>query len=115
MSTTPAISLPTLPGKAGALQRSGTTAELVAELGDNYDYYHADLARRLEALGGRPRRADHPSAASYLEAFAQAQAIVIAESTLRRCRGARRDGRALGGRTDLSRPLLDADERLVSV
>src|SRR4051794_5191570 len=47
------------PGAGGAHQREGRVQDLTRELGDNYTYYHEQLAVSLESLGGRPDPADY--------------------------------------------------------
>jgi hypothetical protein len=104
------------PGKAGELQDGRLTSELVAELGDNYDRYHAFLESELGKLG-RPRRSEYPDYDTYITAYAKAQTLVWAEVLLRNCVAARRSG---GGPStqfamDMSHslPFVDRSNRLV--
>ena len=103
-----------LPGRAGELQRGRATASLIRELGDNYGTYHAFLAARLRAIGGRPRPDDFPSFAEYTQAWAEVQAIVRAEAILRISYSFRRSGRSLDAGFDRKVALVDDEDRLIS-
>jgi hypothetical protein len=102
----------TFPGAAGMLQRSGNTASLVRELGDNYRHYHDHLAAEFDSLGGRPVPADYDSFEDYAEAWGRLEAIVHAEITLRRCHGMRIAGAKLDAALDGRHPLIGPDDRL---
>jgi hypothetical protein len=102
------------PGRAGQLQRDGAFPSLLAELGANYPTYHAFLKEEAAKLG-RPRPADYENLQSYLDAYAKAQAIVLAEVLLRNCRGHRSRGRAIDTALDTSVPLVDPSDRLVGL
>jgi hypothetical protein len=107
------IPLLDLPDRAGEYQRLQATPALIAELGDNYNKYHAFLVEQLAALGGRPRCADFDDPEAFLEAFGRAQRIVYAESLLRRCRAYRRTRHPMDAVPQEQIPLLDADDKLV--
>jgi hypothetical protein len=116
------MDLPTLnlrgvsfPGRAGELQRAGSTASLVRELGDNYDRYHDFLAAELESIGSRPKPSDYASFDEYAAAWGHVEAIVHAEATLRRCQGMRQTGARLDAALDPRAPLISADDRLQSL
>lgn len=100
-----------LPDVAGDLQRRGATASLVRELGDNYEKYHAFLARRLAEVG-RPDPADYETFEEYAAAWTVAEDIVHAEVTLRACHGFRRFGKGLDA--PASSKLVDDNDRLVA-
>ncbi len=102
-------------GAARAAQRSGSTASLVRELGDNYRTYHDRLVADLEAAGGRPVPSAFATPDAYFEAYARVQAIVTAEALLRICRGYRLEGRSLNSELDAAIPLVDRNDRLVDV
>ena len=103
------------PSRAGEHQRAGATAALVRELGDNYGAYHRFLADSLAAVGKPPEPADFETLDDYVRAWQIVQNLVTAEIVLRNCRDYRRTGRGLDRPHDPSTPLLDADNRLVSV
>jgi len=103
-----------LPGRAGELHRSGARDELIAELGDNYGRYHAYLHDEV-AKRSRPRREDFANADDFLADWADFQGLVRAEAILRLCAANRGRGRRLDAPVDISRPLLDEDDKLVSL
>lgn len=107
------------PGLAGELQKAGATASFVRELGDNYERYHAHLAgtlaHGLEQHGGRPDPADYPEFDSFAVAWGPLEDIIRAEGLLRRCRAFRRFGDRLDTMRGFEIPLLDDNDRLVSV
>lgn len=106
----------TFPDPAGALQSEGSTAALVAELGDNYATYHEFLASKLAVIGTAPSPADYPGdRARYMRLWATILCVLSAESVLRSCRAYRIEGRALDAGPDLRVPLLDEHRRLLSV
>ena len=105
----------TFPGEAGELQRSGGTAELVRELGGNYERYHEFLRQEIEQADRFPERRNYDSMDSYLEAWAHLQDLVKGEALLRNCRAHLRHGRALDAAIDPTLPpLVDSDRRLLS-
>jgi hypothetical protein len=100
------------PGPAGELQRSARSAALIVELGDNYERYHAELAREVRAFGRRPDPDDYPDDfAGYCEANRRLHDLLSAEALLRFARG-RRIGQAMPDGS-AAIPLVDANERLV--
>ena len=111
------------PGRAGELERSGATAALFRELGDNYARYHAFLARELEASGGDPDPRDFrgdangvgADPAAYGRQAALVQRLVASEVLLRRAWVNRRHGRPLGDPLTDFPPPFDADGRLVDI
>lgn len=100
------------PGAAGEFQRTGNTASLIRELGDNYGRYHTFLAKKLESLNGRPKPGDYATFAEYAAACGRIEALVHAEATLRRCYGMRKTGARLDAALDLGSPLIGTDDRL---
>jgi len=101
-----------LPGRAGELQRAGKVEELAAEVGTNYAQYHAFLAKRMQALGGRARPEGFPGDhGAYLQACQERVTLVRREGWLRWCKA-----RVAGGVDPARRqpPLLDERGRLVS-
>ena len=103
------------PGRAGEHQVAGETASLIRELGDNYGFYHAFLARRLRDIGGKPDPADfEDDFTGYCLANDEAVEVVIAEAMTRRSRGLRKFGRGLERPTTADPPLIDERGRLVS-
>jgi hypothetical protein len=103
-----------LPGRAGKLQEQGAEASLVRELGDNYGIYHEFLHDEL-AKTGRPKREDFDDVESFLAAWDRAHEIVLVEALLRTARAHRQSGRRLDASLDRSVPLVDGNDRLVSV
>jgi hypothetical protein len=103
------------PDPAGELQRSGSTAALVRELGDDYDRYHAFLSAELDSLGGRPDPSAYSTFEEYAAACGRVEALVHAEVTLRRCRGMRTAGTRLDAALDPESPLIGRDDRLQAV
>lgn len=104
------------PGRAGELQRSGATASLVRELGDNYERYHEFLQHRLDELGGDPNPDEYRDDPGAYGRHAHAlQRVAISERILRRARAFRREGRALSDPNLDQPPTWDADYRLVDV
>lgn len=83
------------PGRAGELQRGNATASLVAELGDNYETYHAYLNEQLAQIGKPPVAKEYPSLTAYYDAWDRVQELVKAEHLLRNCKAFRRSGRNL--------------------
>jgi hypothetical protein len=104
-----------LPGRAGEFQQSGSMGQLVREVGDNYGQYHAHLNGMMAAARGRLRPEDHDDRESFLQAYALAQEVVLMEAFLRNARVSRRSGTPLDAGLDLGTPLLDSENRLVSV
>lgn len=109
------LTLYTFPGRAGELQRSGSTIELIRELGDNYDAYHDALADEVERVGGRPEPAAH---GDDYDAFGRdaryVSELLSAEVVLRRARKLRKTGSKAG--LDVPEaPLVDEAHRLVGV
>jgi hypothetical protein len=105
-----------LPGRAGRLQATGATAALLAELGDNYQTYHEFLAGELARIGTPPGPEDFMrDMTAAIKSWDYIQSVVKAEAALRVCRGARKLGRSFGDRPDTDPPLLDDQQRLVSV
>lgn len=102
------------PGRAGQLQAAGATPALVAELGDNYARYHDHLRTELGGLR-RPDPRDYGDGERYFAAWARLEDLVKAESYLRGCRADRVAGRSLDAAAYANVPLLDEDDRLVSV
>jgi hypothetical protein len=104
------------PGRAGDLQRSGATASLIRELGDNYARYHEFLEQRLEDFGGDPNPDDYRDDPSAYGRHAHAlQRVAISERILRRARAFRREGRPLSDPGLDQPPTWDAQYRLVDV
>lgn len=104
-----------MPGRAGQLQAAGRSLAVISELGDNYSTYHAFLATRLERVGSRPDRRNFQDADAFLEAWAVIHRIVRSEALLRISRAARRDGTPLDFCISPSVPLVDDQDRLVSI
>lgn len=105
----------TFPGRAGELQRSGSTLALLRELGDNYDTYHDALADEVERVGGRPDPA--PYGDDY-EAFGRAaryvSELLSAEVILRRARKLRTT-KSTKGLEVPEAPLVDERHRLIGL
>jgi hypothetical protein len=105
----------TLPGRAGALQAAGASASLIAELGGNYDTYHAFLASQLSDLSVPPDPDDYPDITTYLAAWDKISAIIRAEAILRWCRVFVTAGVPIGTPDRSGVPLINGDHQLVSV
>lgn len=103
------------PDAAGEHQRSRASASLIRELGDNYGRYHEFLGRALEEAGGRPDPDDYASFEAYLAAWTLVEEIVEAEVLLRRSEGFRKRANRLDAPLNASIPLVDSDDRLVSI
>lgn len=112
------LNLVEFPEPAGTYQREGRATALVRELGDNYATYHEFLRVRLAAHavdGRRPERSDFPDKKSFYAVYADIQETLRAEVILRSCRSFLLDGRRLDTPYDPSVPLIDENDRLVSV
>jgi hypothetical protein len=102
-------------GRAGELQDREATAALVAELGRNYALYHEQLEQDFGALGPRPEPQRYKTLEDFRAAWSKFEEIVRAEVILRNCRQYLETGRNLGAAVDLSVPLVNARDELVSL
>jgi hypothetical protein len=102
------------PDAAGAHQRARSTASLIRELGDNYDRYHAFLARALGEIGDRPEPRDYgDDLDSYARDCQRIDDLMRAEAVLRACWRYRQRGESLGSLG--SEPMVDTSHRLLNV
>jgi hypothetical protein len=103
-----------LPGRAGALQATGDTQAVLAELGDDYDAYHDQVAEAMERCGGRPDprdfRDDFEGYAAAVDHFVD---LVRAEQFMRIAHAWRKEGMQLGKTRSGGVPLVDERHRLV--
>jgi hypothetical protein len=99
------------PDPAGGMQDAGRIAELIRELGDNYDHYHEYLAAEVERCGSGPP--DPLQWRGRYEEFckrgAYANELFVAESMLRAFAAHRGASDMLDGA-----PLADERHRLFS-
>jgi len=115
--TEPTFSSYAFGGRAGELNRAGASASLIAELGDNYATYHAEIEADWKRLGGLP----DPKAfrgldglVEYSHAYARMQHLAYAEIFLRRAYGHRRLGRRIADAPSFGPDLVDESGALTS-
>jgi hypothetical protein len=102
------------PGRAGALQAAGDAKAMLAELGDNYDSYHDQVAEAMERHGGRPDARDFKDdLQGYADAIDYAVDLVRAEQFLRIAHAWRKEGMPLGKTGTRAALLVDGRHRLV--
>jgi hypothetical protein len=103
-------------GRAGEHQAAGDVQAMLAELGDNYDSYHDQVADELERVGGRPDPGDfRGDPDGYGAAVDHSVDLVRAEQILRVAHGWRKDGQPLGRSATGGVPLFDERHRLVAI
>ena len=77
--------------------------------------YHDFLHSELSHFERRPKPNDFPDIERYFSAWKRIEAILKGEAFLRRCRAFRLSGRRLDAPDESDRPLIDENDRLLSV